>query len=135
MLRTKMQRNCFNSNKISVLYVMKISKLNKVAFVVKIFPFAYTLIQVLWLIFYIFDNSVGNGLTKFLYMSPIAVILLLLLSHALRLCIWHKIQCCLPMFPNFVIFANDNSVIALIMCCCVLIISLINALIIINKCK
>lgn len=130
-----MQHNCFNSNKISILYVVKIGKLNKVSFVVKIFPFAYTFIQVLWLMCFIFDDSVGDGLTKFLYMSPIAVILLLLMSHTLHLCIWHKIQCCLPMFPNFIIFANDNSIIALIMCCCVLILSLINALIIVNKCK
>lgn len=130
--RTKVQHKCFKYNKISILYVVKIGKINKVSFVIKIFPFAYTFVQVLWLICYIFDDGVGEGLSKFLYLSPVAVALLLLLSHILHLCIWHKIQCCLLIFPNFIIFANDDSLISLVMCCCVLIASLINAIIIIT---
>lgn len=66
--------------------------------IVRIAPFVYALIYIAGLIAYVcWDNEESNILKVLLYVSPVSVIYNLLLSKAFKLCIWHRLECCLPL--------------------------------------
>lgn len=66
--------------------------------IVRIAPFVYALIYIAGLVAYMcWDNEESNILKVLLYVSPVSVIYNLLLSKAFKLCIWHRLECCLPL--------------------------------------
>ena len=42
------------------------------------------------------------------YISPIVVVQFLVLSRALRLCIWHKVACALPIAPQVAVLLDGT---------------------------
>lgn len=76
---------------------------------IKIFPFLYAI--VLLIIFPIVSFNEVNMVTQindFFFISPFVVIFLIYLSYCVKLCKWHRIQCCLPLLPQITIFIDEN---------------------------
>lgn len=74
--------------------------LRKVTKVVKIYPFVYAILYVFSMVGYILcDDNISIILDQLFYTSPIVVSCNIVLSYALKLCKWHRLQCLLPMFP------------------------------------
>lgn len=89
-----------------VLAIVKI--LRKVTMIVKVYPFLYAILYAMSMLGYIiFDDTFSTMLDHLFYTSPIVVSCNILLSYALKLCKWHRLQCYLPMFPLIPV-AIDN---------------------------
>jgi hypothetical protein len=81
-----------------ILAIVRI--LRKVTKIVKIYPFIYAVLYALCMIGYLVsDDIVSVILDQLFYTSPIVVSCNILLSYSLKLCKWHRLQCCLPIFP------------------------------------
>lgn len=77
-----------------------INILRKVTAIVKVYPFVYTLLYIVSMVGYVICNdSISIILDQLFYTSPIVVSCNIMLSYALKLCKWHRLQCWLPMFP------------------------------------
>lgn len=76
--------------------------------IVKIFPFVYALVYIATMIcYYCFSDSVATTLDLLFYMSPLTILSLVLLSFNLKLCNWHRLQCCLPLYPITIVFIDE----------------------------
>jgi hypothetical protein len=86
-----------------------IEKLRQVTLAVQIMPFIYTLLYLVAMICY---WSASELLLKILdslfYISPVVVIQFLVLSRSLRLCIWHKVACTLPLMPQVAVLLDST---------------------------
>lgn len=72
--------------------------LRKVTKTVKIAPFIFAVLYMFSMIGYmLFSDSVSVILDYFFYVSPTTIVLLLLLSKATKMCIWHRLECVLPL--------------------------------------
>lgn len=101
-----------------------IEKLKAITIVVEIIPFIYT---ALYIIVYAFSFHPNDDflwlLDTLFYISPVVIVFLLMESHALKLCKWHKTACVLPIVPQIPIFINkyafelSNYVIYIYLCC------------------
>lgn len=81
-----------------ILAIVRI--LRSVTTIVKLFPFAYALVYIIVMICYYFcDDSVVTCLDQLFYLSPLFVGFMVVLSLNLKLCNWHRLQCCLPLYP------------------------------------
>lgn len=57
--------------------------------------------------FYMFcDGIIVDALDMTLYMSPVAVLLLVVLSYSLKFCLWHRFQCVLPTLSQIVVLID-----------------------------
>jgi hypothetical protein len=76
---------------------------------VKLLPFINAALLLLCHVcYYVCDSDNTLSLIDtFCYVSPIYCLSLLILSKLLRFCIWHKIQCFLPVLPVIIQFADD----------------------------
>lgn len=82
--------------------------LRKVTVTVKVFPFLYALIYIPAMFAYmVFSEDVCIMLDTLFYMSVLMVAFLICLSYCVKLCIWHRLQCCLPLFPQPIIFIDN----------------------------
>ena len=110
--------------------------LRRTTALVKWFPFVYTFIFIGTMCsYYWISEDVASTLDTMLYTSPLFMIFVLILSRILKLCKWHKLQCCLPLYPiilvnidKYIIHINKLTtgflIASVIMLC---LISLINA--------
>ena len=72
--------------------------LRKVTKTVKIAPFILAVLYMFSMIGYmLFSDSVSVILDYLFYVSPTTIVLLLLLSKATKMCIWHRLECVLPL--------------------------------------
>ena len=72
--------------------------LRKVTKTVKIAPFILAFLYMFSMIGYmLFSDSVSVILDYLFYVSPTTIVLLLLLSKATKMCIWHRLECVLPL--------------------------------------
>ena len=72
--------------------------LRKVTKTVKIAPFILAALYMFSMIGYmLFSDSVSVILDYLFYVSPTTIVLLLLLSKAIKMCIWHRLECVLPL--------------------------------------
>jgi hypothetical protein len=85
-----------------------VSILKRVTAIVKVAPFVIALLYILSTIMYLLDENLTGYADMICYTSPVIIIMLLLLSKTLKLCVWHRLQCCLPLLPYLVDFI-DNS--------------------------
>lgn len=111
---------------------------------VKWFPFIYTAIFIVTMCsYYWISEDVANTLDTILYTSPLFMLFTLILSRILKLCKWHRVQCCLPLYP-IILVAIDTYIlhisrlttgflIASVIALCIL--SLINAYFVFRKPK
>lgn len=74
--------------------------LRRTTALVKWFPFIYTVIFIVSMCaYYWISEDVANALDAILYTSPLFMVFTLILSRILKLCKWHRLQCCLPLYP------------------------------------
>lgn len=88
--------------------VAVVSILRKTTRIVKIAPFVLVTMYMLAMIGYLFfSDVVAITLDTLFYVSPLVVILLWMLSKALKMCNWHRLECALPLVPQVPIFFDD----------------------------
>ena len=72
--------------------------LRKITFAVLITPFIYTLMQMLTVGIALSGSIIAQLISDtLLYVSPLLIVTHLLYSRILRLCIWHRTACLLPL--------------------------------------
>lgn len=68
---------------------------------VKVLPFLYTAAYfVCSLAYFVTDEKTQTVLDMMFYTSPLSVISAVILSLIFRLCVWHRIECALPLLPH-----------------------------------
>ena len=83
--------------------------LRNVTTTVKVFPFLYALINIPAMFAYmVFSEEACIMLDTLFYMSVLMVVFLVRLSYCVKLCIWHRIQCSLPLLPQIIVFIDNN---------------------------
>ena len=86
-----------------------IEKLRQVTLAVQLMPFFYTLLYLISMICYWSANDlILTIMDSLFYISPIVVVQFLVLSRALRLCIWHKVACTLPIVPQVAVLLDGT---------------------------
>ena len=89
-----------------ILRVVKI--LRNATKVVKLMPFIYAIVYILCMVGYLlFSDEVATLLDKLFYVSPVSIIFSLCLSRTLKMCVWHKIECILPLLPTLLVFVDE----------------------------
>lgn len=90
-----------------------ITTLRKVTLTVKIAPFVLAVFYMITILGYMYmPVIIINLLDALLYCSPTMCVLLIVLSRQLQLCIWHRLECLLPvlcMIPGVI----DSTVLSL----------------------
>lgn len=95
MLTATHERKSFDMGMVEIL--------RKVTVTVKVFPFFYAAGLILfWLIAPALTDTMLNMVDSTIYLSAIMVLLLIRLSYCVKLCIWHRLQCALPLLPQIV---------------------------------
>ena len=75
----------------------------RVTFTVKLFPFIYAFGLVLfWLIAPVLSATIVIEIDSLVLLSALMVLLLIRLSYCLKLCVWHRLQCALPLLPQVI---------------------------------
>ncbi len=97
------------SQRVDADYMLRsIAILRNVTKAVKVAPFLYVMAYMLTMPFYIFcDGIIVDVLDILLYMSPVAVLLLVVLSYSLKFCAWHRFQCILPTLAQAVALVDS----------------------------
>ena len=89
-----------------ILRIVKI--LRNATKVVKLMPFIYTIVYILCMVGYLlFSDEVATLLDMMFYVSPISIIFSLSLSRILKMCIWHRMECALPLLPTLLVFTDE----------------------------
>ena len=72
--------------------------LRRVTRTVKIAPFVLAVLFMLSMIGYmLFSDTVATVLDYLFYISPSTIVILLILSKSTKMCVWHRLECFLPM--------------------------------------
>ena len=94
------------SGQADILRIVKI--LRNATKVVKLMPFIYAIVYILCMVGYLlFSDEVATLLDKVFYVSPISILFSLYLSRTLKMCIWHRIECILPLLPTLLVFVDE----------------------------
>ena len=73
--------------------------LRRVTRTVKIAPFVLDVLYMFSMIGYmLFSDYVSTILDYLFYISPSTIVILLLLSKSTKMCVWHRLECILPLF-------------------------------------
>lgn len=85
------------SENISDRIINAIGILKSITRIVKIVPFLYTFLYILFLVLQFIVNETALCIMEnILYVSPIMILLFVLLSYKLKFCKWHRVECLLP---------------------------------------
>lgn len=88
-----------------------VKTLRYVTAAVQILPFVYTVLYLVALGIALFaSEDVVRISDSLFYVSPVTILAFLILSRLLRLCVWHKTACILPLLPQVVSFIDYNIV-------------------------
>lgn len=72
--------------------------LRRVTRTVKIAPFVLAVLYMFSMIGYmLFSDYVSTILDYLFYISPSTIVILLLLSKSTKMCVWHRLECILPL--------------------------------------
>lgn len=72
--------------------------LRKVTKTVKVAPFVLAVLFMVSMIGYmLFSDTVAIVLDYLFYISPSTIVILLILSKSTKMCVWHRLECVLPM--------------------------------------
>lgn len=72
--------------------------LRRVTKTVKIAPFVLAVLYMLSMIGYmVFSDTIATILDYLFYISPSTIVILLILSKSTKMCVWHRLECVLPM--------------------------------------
>lgn len=88
-------------------YLFRIVK--SVTITVKTFPFFYALGLILfWLVAPILSYDVISTVDSLIFLSAVLVLFLIRLSYCVKLCIWHRLQCALPLIPQAIAQIDEH---------------------------
>ena len=88
-----------------------LSKLRYITLAIQIMPFVYSMLYIIAMFLYLFvPEETRCVLDTLLYVSPVAIIGLLVTSHILELCRWHKAACIIPVLPQVLVFVDQHMV-------------------------
>lgn len=98
-----MEKNVSDNIRVILDVVRKVTK------AIKVFPFLYAilLLFVMPIIAYS-ELAVTEYVSALIYVSLLIVLFLIYLSYSVKLCIWHRLQCCLPLLPQISVFVDEN---------------------------
>ena len=72
--------------------------LRRVTKTVKIAAFVLAVLYMLSMIGYmVFSDTIATILDYLFYISPSTIVILLILSKSTKMCVWHRLECVLPM--------------------------------------
>ena len=72
--------------------------LRRVTKTVKIAPFVLAVLYMLSMIGYmVFSDTIATIQDYLFYISPSTIVILLILSKSTKMCVWHRLECVLPM--------------------------------------
>lgn len=75
--------------------------LRKVTTIVKVYPFAYSILYVSCMLVYMFcSDEISTLCDQLFYTSPFMIVCAIGLSYSLKLCKWHRLECILPLLPT-----------------------------------
>ena len=78
-----------------------VKKLRYVTAAVQVMPFIYGAMYIFCMVLYLFcSDDVACICDELFYVSPITIGSFLVLSKLLRMCIWHRTACILPLIPQ-----------------------------------
>ena len=76
--------------------------------IIKIAPFIYTLIYIVFLAMQILGmENIMSLMESMCYVSPIVIITLFILSHSLKLCFFYRLQCLLSAAPQIFVLIDE----------------------------
>lgn len=82
--------------------------LRKVTRTVKIAPFILAVLYMMSMVGYLlFSDTVSIILDYLFYISPSTIVILLILSKATKMCVWHRLECILPMVAMLPALVDD----------------------------
>ena len=88
-------------------YLFRIVK--SVTITVKTFPFFYALGLILfWLVAPIFNYETLSFIDSLIFLSAVLVLFLIRLSYCVKLCIWRRLQCALPLLPQVIAQIDEH---------------------------
>jgi hypothetical protein len=123
-----------------ITYLVNI--LRKVTVFAKILPFVYALLLLASMLIYLTGSeSLATICDVFFYSSPMAIITLLVFSSLLKMCKWHKIECCLPLIPSLMFIVDTyiyelspiGAVLNIVIMIAIFVLSLINGYFVFRK--
>ena len=75
--------------------------LRKGTAIVKVNPFAYSILYVSCMLVYMFcSDEMATLCDQLFYTSPFMIVCAIGLSYSLKLCKWHRLECILPLLPT-----------------------------------
>ena len=88
-----------------------VKKLRYVTAAVQVMPFVYSAIFIVCMLLYLFcSDEVACACDTLFYVSPVTVVSFLVLSRLLRMCVWHRTACVLPLIPQLLSFVDGNMI-------------------------
>lgn len=82
--------------------------LRKVTRTVKIAPFILAVLYMMSMVGYLlFSDTVSIILDYLFYISPSTIVILLILSKSTKMCVWHRLECILPMVAMLPALVDD----------------------------
>ena len=86
-----------------------VKKLRYVTAAVQVMPFVYSDIFIVCMVLYLFcSDEAACACDTLFYVSPVTVVSFLILSRLLRMCVWHRTACVLPLIPQLISFVDRN---------------------------
>lgn len=110
--------------------------LRKVTRTVKVTPFILAVLYMMSMVGYLlFSDTVSIILDYLFYISPSTIVILLILSKSTKMCVWHRLECILPivaMIPalidDFIVqFTNSATIVNISTIAIIFLLSLLNA--------
>lgn len=81
--------------------------LKRATITIKIAPFVLVFLYAFCIVSYMFTNeSTQIWLDLLFYISPLTVVLLYILSIIMKMCIWHRIECILPLTQLLIVIID-----------------------------
>lgn len=72
--------------------------LKSVTKTVKVAPFVVAVFYMMSMVGYLlFSDTVATILDYLFYVSPSTIVIMILLSNSTKMCVWHRLECILPM--------------------------------------
>ena len=86
-----------------------VSVLRRITSVIRFIPFAYLLFFSVYALLNLSGNETLLSISdSILTITPMTTALLLFLSRILRLCVWHKVACVIPVTSDVSTFIDSN---------------------------
>ena len=82
--------------------------LRRVTTIVKVYPFAYSILYISCMLVYMFcSDEMATLCDQLFYTSPFMIVCAIGLSYSLKLCKWHRLECILPLLPTCMVLVDE----------------------------